>query len=438
MLAPRARRTERPNDVAEPFQHFVDDYLAYLYEAHPTSATLDGNHVHDDLLDDLSRTAIDTHSGALAGFARRLDAIPADALTPGRPGRAPDRPGEHRVAAVRHRARPVVGARPALLRPDPGRQPGVAGHLHLRPGDRPRPPRAVEAAPGAAARAGRPRQHQGSAGHLREDRHRHLQRGVVTFIDTDLPRAFSGLDDMHLLADLADASTEATHGPVGLRPVPRNRGAARRPRRRSASAASGSSGSCELDEGLPLLVRTPADHRRTRAGARPRKSSAPLAGKLDGGDPLEAWRKAKAHHPAPGTLIADRARAGRRAAHVPRRAAASSPCPNGDQVHVAPSPGVPALVDGQHVDARPVRDPPDRGSTYYLTDALRSWPESAAARAPARSEPARRCGASRCTRCSPATSCTSSTCARSSRRCAARPCSRRPRTSRAGRTTPSR
>jgi uncharacterized protein (DUF885 family) len=68
--------------VAEPFPHFVDDYLAYLYEAHPTSATLDGHHVHDDLLDDLSRTAIDSHAGALAGFARRLDAIPADTLTP--------------------------------------------------------------------------------------------------------------------------------------------------------------------------------------------------------------------------------------------------------------------------------------------------------------------------------------------------------------------
>ena len=43
--------TDTPNTVAEPFQHFVDDYLAYLYEAHPTSATFDGNHVHDDLLD---------------------------------------------------------------------------------------------------------------------------------------------------------------------------------------------------------------------------------------------------------------------------------------------------------------------------------------------------------------------------------------------------
>src|SRR5205085_4390975 len=34
-------------------------------------------------------------------------------------------------------------------------------------------------------------------------------RGALNFIEKDLPRAFSGLDDMHLLGDLADASTEA-------------------------------------------------------------------------------------------------------------------------------------------------------------------------------------------------------------------------------------
>ena len=44
---------------SEPFPHFVDDYLAYLYEVHPTQASLDGVHLHDDLLEDLSRAAID-------------------------------------------------------------------------------------------------------------------------------------------------------------------------------------------------------------------------------------------------------------------------------------------------------------------------------------------------------------------------------------------
>ncbi|HEX6215555.1 MAG TPA: hypothetical protein VFZ38_12075, partial [Vicinamibacterales bacterium] len=51
-----------------------------MYEVHPTGATLDGVHVHDDLLEDYRRSAIDTHASALAGFARRLDGIPAAPL----------------------------------------------------------------------------------------------------------------------------------------------------------------------------------------------------------------------------------------------------------------------------------------------------------------------------------------------------------------------
>ena len=59
--------------AAEPFPHFVDDYLNYLYETHPTAATLDGVHLHDDLLEDFRRPALDGLASALAGFARRLD-----------------------------------------------------------------------------------------------------------------------------------------------------------------------------------------------------------------------------------------------------------------------------------------------------------------------------------------------------------------------------
>jgi hypothetical protein len=67
---------------SEPFNHFVDDYLAYLHEVHPTSATLDGVHTHDDLLEDLSRQGIEQDTRALAGFSRRLQDINASDLTP--------------------------------------------------------------------------------------------------------------------------------------------------------------------------------------------------------------------------------------------------------------------------------------------------------------------------------------------------------------------
>src|SRR5688572_4856115 len=67
---------------SEPFSHFVDDYLAYLYEVYPSQASLDGVHLHDDLLEDLSRTAVEAHTRALAGFSRRLHQIDPSHLSP--------------------------------------------------------------------------------------------------------------------------------------------------------------------------------------------------------------------------------------------------------------------------------------------------------------------------------------------------------------------
>ena len=60
---------------SEPLLHFVDDYLSCLHERHPTAATFDGVHTHDDLLDDFSRAATEAHVGELNDFARRLAAI---------------------------------------------------------------------------------------------------------------------------------------------------------------------------------------------------------------------------------------------------------------------------------------------------------------------------------------------------------------------------
>lgn len=196
--------------AAEPFPHFVDDYLNYLYEAHPASATMDGVHLHDDLLEDFRRTAIDAHLSALAGFARRLEAIPVDSL-----------PGaeriEHAIVAANIRARqfefedvrswernPYYYAETLAsslaaqaifdYAPEPERGRRVLSKLRQTP-------RLIEAArenvkepPAIFVKVGL-----------------ETLRGLMSFIDADLPKAFSGLDDMHLLADLADASSEAVH-----------------------------------------------------------------------------------------------------------------------------------------------------------------------------------------------------------------------------------
>src|SRR5438270_13626993 len=67
--------------ASEPLPHFVDDLLGYLHETHPTHATLDGVHTHDDLLEDLSRQGIESEVRALSGYLRRLAEIHRDGLT---------------------------------------------------------------------------------------------------------------------------------------------------------------------------------------------------------------------------------------------------------------------------------------------------------------------------------------------------------------------
>ena len=41
----------------------------FLYEINPTTATFDGVHVHDDLLEDFGRQAVDAQVRTLGGFA---------------------------------------------------------------------------------------------------------------------------------------------------------------------------------------------------------------------------------------------------------------------------------------------------------------------------------------------------------------------------------
>ena len=61
--------------VSEPLPHLVNDLLAYLHESHPTYATLDGVHTHDDLLEDKSRQALSRYLGEQGFSFRELDRI---------------------------------------------------------------------------------------------------------------------------------------------------------------------------------------------------------------------------------------------------------------------------------------------------------------------------------------------------------------------------
>ena len=58
---------------SEPLHHFVNEYLAYLHESEPPSAAFDGVHIHDDLLEDVSRSAVESEIGALGDLLAASD-----------------------------------------------------------------------------------------------------------------------------------------------------------------------------------------------------------------------------------------------------------------------------------------------------------------------------------------------------------------------------
>ena len=193
---------------SEPFPHFVDDVLTYLYEALPARATLDGIHLHDDLLEDLSRQGIDAHARALAGFSRRLNQIDRESLSAG------EQVDHRAVTAVLdgqifdlERVRswersPIWYAQTLGL--------GLAGPTFLAFAPD------TERARRLLSRLRQvPRYTKACQDNLREPAGILVKlgleawRGIRTFLERDLPRAFSRVDDLHLLGDLADASQEA-------------------------------------------------------------------------------------------------------------------------------------------------------------------------------------------------------------------------------------
>ena len=380
-----------------------------------------------------SRQAIDGQIRDLGAFARRLAAIDPGAADRRRAARAAGAREQHPRPALRARTGPDLGAQSAVLRRHHRDQPRRPGAVRLR---------------AAAERARRivsklrqvPRLMQAARDNIKDPPGIFVKvglesmRGTQRFIDEDLPRAFSRLDDLHILGDLADASMEASARDRRLRRVSREGPRAAQqgilpPRaravRREAAARRGA-------------------HARRRPAARDRDAR---AARDPGGvparrvedqrrDPDAAWEKAKADHPPAGQLVSAAQEQLGELVDVHQQAA--------DRHHPAGRAGrrgadaeVLSLDLRQHVDAGPVR------SASAARDLLHHRRRSRVAggapgRAPARLQLRRPLvdldprGVPR------ATTCTTSTCARSSRSCASRSCSRPPRWSKAGRTTASR
>jgi uncharacterized protein (DUF885 family) len=355
--------------ASEPLSHFVDDLLDYLHETHPTHATLDGVHTHDDLLEDVSRHGIDSEAHALAGYLRRLDEINRDALT------GVERL-EHRMLTAHLQARMFELEAVRTWERNPqfysdllaSSLAGQTLFTHAPAAERARrvlsklrqAPRLIQAArdnikdpPGIFVKVGI-----------------ETMRGTLKFIDEDLPRAFADVDDLHLLGDLADAQTEASQA-VGKYVEYLETDLAPKARASFRLGRDKFEQKVRLEEGvtLPLDRLLAIATRELKATQEEFRS---LAGRMNGGDPMEAWARTKARHPAPGELVGTgRKQLDELATFLERQSIIS--LPSGEPIAVAPTPDFYRWSFASMWTAGPFESKPTR-AYYYLTDVDPSWP----------------------------------------------------------------
>jgi len=353
--------------ASEPLPHFVDDLLGYLHETHPTYATLDGVHAHDDLLEDLSRHAIDSEAHALAGYLRRLDEISQDAMTP-------TERLEHRMLTANLQARTfdLEVVRPWERNPQFYSDllaSSLAGQTLFSHAPAPERARRVLSKLRQA-----PRLIQGARDNIKEPPGIFVKVGIETmkgalkFIDQELPRAFADLDDLHLLGDLADAQTEASHA-VGVyiqeleAMSPKARASFRLGREKFEQKL-------RLEEGIAmpidrLLVVAERELAATQDAFRT------LAGRMNGGDPLETWSRTKAEHPAAGQLVeVGRQQLEELATFLERQSLIT--IPPGEDITVAPTPDFYRWSFASMWTPGPFEAKPSR-AYYYLTDVDPAW-----------------------------------------------------------------
>ena len=167
-------------------------------------------------------------------------------------------------------------------------------------------------------RAGRPRQHQGVPGHLRQGRARKLARHAAR-------------SSSRICRGRSPVSTTSTSSATWPTRRPR-------PRRQSSryidyletdlaprAKASFRLGRERFEQKLKLEDGVDLSSDRLLAIAlrelrAVQEEFRKVAGRLNGGDPIEAWRKAKEQHPEPGTARRRGAGAGRGARGVPPHA----------------------------------------------------------------------------------------------------------------------
>jgi len=355
--------------ASEPFPHFVDDLLGFLHETHPTHATLDGVHTHDDLLEDLSRQGIETETHALSGYLRRLDEIDAGGLTP-------VERLEHRMLAANLRGRMFELEEVRTWERNPQLYADIlasslAGQALFTYASAPERARRVLSKLRQTGRV-----IQAARDNIKDPPGIFVKvgietmRGALKFIDEDLPRAFSSVDDLHLLGDLADAQAEASQA-VGAYIEYLDKDLAPRARASFRLGRDKFEQKVKLEEGLPLPVdRLLAIATRELKATQEQFKAA--AGKMNGGDPQATWSRTRAGHPAPGELVGvGRQQLDELKTYLERKALIS--LPPGEPITVAPTPDFYRWSFASMWTPGPFESKPTR-AYYYLTDVDPSWP----------------------------------------------------------------
>jgi uncharacterized protein (DUF885 family) len=194
-------------------------------------------------------------------------------------------------------------------------------------------------------------------------------RGALKFIEDELPRAFSSVDDLHLLGDLADRQAEASEA-VGAyiqyletEVAPRARASFRLGRDRFEQKV-------RLEEGLAL----PVDRLlaiATRELNETQEAFRTLAGRMNGSNPIETWTRTKSAHPEPGELVSvGLSQLEELRTYLERQAIVTVPA--GEPITVAPTPEFYRWSFASMWTPGPFESKPTR-AYYYLTDVDPSW-----------------------------------------------------------------
>jgi uncharacterized protein (DUF885 family) len=177
------------------------------------------------------------------------------------------------------------------------------------------------------------------------------------------------VDDLHLLGDLADAQMEASQA-LGAYVEHLESNVAPRARASFRLGRDKFEQKLKLEEGLAL----PVDRLlaiATRELEATQDAFRTLAGRLNGGDPLETWARTKAEHPAPGELITvARQHVDELMTFIQRSGLISVPA--AEPITVAPTPDFYRWSFASMWTAGPFESRPTR-AYYYLTDVDPTW-----------------------------------------------------------------